>query len=85
MLSSHMNLAAAVLALLTGFPQTFAATSSNPPALNPQLTNTIPDVGGPILYYNGSGPVPAYNLTSPPPAPVTPLNRYIALTCLEEK
>ena len=31
---------------------------SVPPALNPQLTNTIPDDGGPVLYYNGSGDVP---------------------------
>ena len=31
---------------------------STPQALNPQLTNTIPDNGGPVLYYNGSGDVP---------------------------
>jgi len=35
-----------------------AAVRSSPQALNPQLTNTIPDNGGPILHYNGSGPVP---------------------------
>ena len=29
-----------------------------PPALNPQLTNTLNNAGGPTLYYNGSGPVP---------------------------
>ena len=36
----------------------WAATSYTPEALNPQLTNTIGDKGGPTLYYNGSGPVP---------------------------
>ena len=30
------------------------------PALNPKLTDTIPNVGGPTLYYNGSGPVPPF-------------------------
>jgi hypothetical protein len=55
-----------------------AAVSSTPQALNPQLTNTIPDApGGPVLYYNGSGPVPPYNMTSPIPTAVTPLNRYV--------
>ena len=47
--------------------------NSTPEALNPQLTNTIDDKGGPILYYNGSGDVPPYNETSPIPAPFTPL------------
>ncbi|KUJ19694.1 uncharacterized protein LY89DRAFT_580202 [Mollisia scopiformis] len=43
--------------------------SSSPQALNPNLTNTIPNApGGPTLYYNGSGPVPPYNETSPIPA-----------------
>ncbi|MCJ1458766.1 hypothetical protein MMC28_009140 [Mycoblastus sanguinarius] len=50
------------------------AQNSTPQALNPQLTNTIGDKGGPTLYYNGSGPVPPYNETSPIPAPFTPLN-----------
>lgn len=40
-----------------------------------ELTNTIPQgPGGPTLYYDGSGPVPPYNMTSPPPTPITPLN-----------
>jgi hypothetical protein len=78
MLSSNTNLAAIILALSIGVLQAIAAT---PQALNPQLTNTIPDVGGPVLYYNGSGPVPAYNLTSPAPAPITPLNRHVTLIC----
>src|SRR5271170_6781645 len=43
----------------------------NPAAFNPQLTNSIPNVGGPVLYYNGSGPVPPYDSmsTSPPALP----------------
>lgn len=53
----------------------FGATNSTPQALNPKLTNTIDDNGGPTLYYNGSGPVPPYNTTSPPPAPLPALNR----------
>ena len=54
-----------------------AIVDSTPEALNPQLTNTIPDApGGPVLYYNGSGPVPPYNATSPIPTPITPLNGY---------
>ena len=36
------------------------AQNSTPQALNPQLTNTIGDKGGPTLYYNGSGPVPPF-------------------------
>src|ERR1700685_2124496 len=39
----------------------------NPAAFTPQLTNSIPNVGGPVLYYNGSGPVPPYDSTSPNP------------------
>ena len=52
-----------------------AAVNSTSQALNPALTNLIPQAqGGPVLYYNGSGPVPPYNETSPIPAPITPLN-----------
>ena len=36
------------------------ATNSLSEALNPHLTNTVPDNGGPVLYYNGSGPVPPF-------------------------
>ena len=46
------------LALLQYAARTSAATSYTPEALNPKLTNTIGDKGGPTLYYNGSGPVP---------------------------
>lgn len=51
------------------------AINSSPQALNPNLKNTLGDNGGPTLYYNGSGPVPPYNMTSPPPAPLPILNR----------
>lgn len=52
-----------------------ATTNSTPQALNPQLTNIVPNApGGPTLYYNGSGPVPPYNETSPIPTPITPYN-----------
>ena len=46
------------LALLQYAARTSAATNYTPEALNPKLTNTIGDKGGPTLYYNGSGPVP---------------------------
>ena len=48
----------ASLALLKYATQAQAATNYTSEALNPQLTNSIGDKGGPILYYNGSGPVP---------------------------
>jgi len=67
------GISAIVLSLL--IDAVVGATSSTPQALNPKLTNTIGDNGGPILYYNGSGPVPPYNMTSPPPAPLPALNR----------
>ena len=46
------------LALLQYATHALAATNYTSEALNPQLTNTIGDKGGPILYYNGSGSVP---------------------------
>ena len=48
----------ACLALLQYATHGLAATGNTSAALNPKLTNTIGDKGGPILYYNGSGPVP---------------------------
>ena len=48
----------ASLALLQYATYSLAATDYTPEALNPKLTNTIGDKGGPTLYYNGSGPVP---------------------------
>lgn len=48
----------ASLALLQYAKHAATATNYTPQALNPQLTNTIGDKGGPTLYYNGSGPVP---------------------------
>lgn len=68
--SSALALAASVSVAIS------AETNSTPEALNPQLTNTVHEpAGAPVLYYNGSGPVPAYNLTSPIPTPITPFNR----------
>lgn len=51
-----------------------ATLKSSPEALDPYPKNKI-DVGGPTLYYNGSGPVPPYNETSPPPEPFTPFKK----------
>ena len=56
-----------------------SSNGTNPAALNPQLTTTFPLNGGPELYYNGSGPVPPYNQTSPLPVPITPLNSTSAI------
>ena len=50
----------ASLALLQYATHGLAATNYTKEALNPQLTNTIGDKGGPTLYYNGSGPVPPW-------------------------
>ena len=47
--------------------------TTTPESLNPDLRNTIGNKGGPILYYNGSGPVPPYDETSPTPGPFTHL------------
>ena len=48
----------ASLALLQYATHAVATTNYTSDALNPQLTNSIGDKGGPTLYYNGSGPVP---------------------------
>lgn len=48
----------ASLALLQYATHASAGTNYTSQALDPQLTNTIGDKGGPTLYYNGSGPVP---------------------------
>ncbi|KIW96077.1 uncharacterized protein Z519_03143 [Cladophialophora bantiana CBS 173.52] len=49
-----------------------APLAGSPEALNPKLTNIIgKDVI--TLYYNGTGPVPAYDKKSPLPEPITPL------------
>lgn len=74
----HAIIGFAVMALLNIHQLVLGAVNSSSQALNPQLTNTIPNApGGPILYYNGSGPVPPYNMTSPIPAPISPINRYV--------
>lgn len=46
------------------------------PAFNATLHNIVPQApGGPVLFYNGSGPVPPINELSPTPAPL-PALRY---------
>lgn len=50
------------LVLVHLLPYALAAVNSTPQALNPDLKNTIGDNGGPVLYYNGSGPVPPFVL-----------------------
>ena len=50
----------------------------NPAAFDPLLNNSIPNVGGPVLYYNGSGPVPPYNSSTPSP-PSLPALTYSPL------
>ena len=84
---AQASLRAAIICLNMGFSaititllvsqyafQSHAKVNATSEALNPDLENTIGDKGGPTLYYNGSGPVPPYNMTSPIPAPFTPLN-----------
>src|SRR5665213_436164 len=56
--------------LLAGLTSLVGATS---PALNPYNQNTI-DNSSITLYYNGTGPVPAYDLKSPLPDPITPFS-----------
>ncbi|KAI9815935.1 MAG: hypothetical protein M1827_001927 [Pycnora praestabilis] len=69
----HFTFVAAV-SLLSLINNAAAATNYTSQALNTQDTNTIPDNGGPTLYYNGSGPVPPENETSPIPLPLDPLS-----------
>lgn len=52
----------------------FSSVSAQSAALNENLTNTIPNLSGPVLYYNGSGPVPSINVTSPEPEPLVSLS-----------
>lgn len=53
-----------------------AAIDSSAQALNGANFNLVSQApGGPLLYYNGTGNVPAYNLTSPDPVPITPTSR----------
>jgi sphingomyelin phosphodiesterase len=72
-----------VLALLGAFESVTyvrAATNYTPEALDPALTNKYASNGaGPVLYYNGSGPVPGESLLSPIPSPITPLNSSKAI------
>lgn len=73
MMFRFCGVGALALSLLTD--AVVGAIVSTPQALDPNLTNIISDNGGPKFYYNGSGPVPPYNATSPPPAPLPALNR----------
>jgi sphingomyelin phosphodiesterase len=50
------------------------ATNATAEALNTTNTNLVPNLSGPVLYYNGTGPVPSYDVVSPSPAPITPIN-----------
>jgi len=45
-------------------------------ALDKDLTNTVPNLSGPVLYYNGSGPVPGIETLSPEPAPLPSLKYF---------
>lgn len=56
-------------ALLAHVPFTCAVT---PQALNPYNKNIV-DNNTVTLYYNGTGPVPAYDLKSPKPKAIPPL------------
>lgn len=44
-------------------------------ALDPNLSNTIPNLSGPRLYYNGSGPTPNETTYSPLPDPLPRLSQ----------
>lgn len=62
-----------LLGILAALPACLhPAWASTPQALNPYNQNTI-DNDTITLYYNGTGPVPGYNLKSPIPKPITPL------------
>jgi sphingomyelin phosphodiesterase len=64
-----------VLPVSSLFQGSNASVNSTSQAVKPELLNNIPQApGGPIMYYDGSGPVPPYNETSPIPMPITPLN-----------
>ncbi|KAH0843692.1 hypothetical protein AYO21_05478 [Fonsecaea monophora] len=66
----HTSLVTAAFATSPASAQ--APLAGSPEALNPKLTNIIAeDVIK--LYYNGSGPVPAYDKGSPLPEAITPL------------
>ena len=60
--------------LLSSAALVLGATNATAQALNTTNTNIIPNLSGPVLYYNGTGPVPAYEVVSPLPPAITPLN-----------
>ncbi|KIX93449.1 uncharacterized protein Z520_10868 [Fonsecaea multimorphosa CBS 102226] len=65
----HTSLVTAAFA--TSHVSAQAPLAGSPEALDPKLTNTI---GKDVikLYYNGTGPVPAYDKKTPLPEPITP-------------
>lgn len=69
------NMKVKCLSCATVLLSTATVQAATPQALNTSNVAGIPNPGGPIFYYNGTGDVPPYNLTSPDPIPITPLNR----------
>ena len=53
--------------------------------LDKNLTNTVPNGSGPVLYYNGSGPVPGIDVLSPEPEPLHALRSACSFTCSRGK
>ncbi|KAK4554054.1 hypothetical protein LTR86_008895 [Recurvomyces mirabilis] len=47
--------------------------------------NTIPNLGGPVLYYNGTGPVPGIDIISPLPVPLPNLTSYEAMNAVVQE
>ncbi|KAJ9602535.1 hypothetical protein H2200_013078 [Cladophialophora chaetospira] len=65
-----------------------SAVNATSEALNKTNTNLVSNfnafanIEGPVLYYNGTGPVPAYDVISPVPPPITPINSNSILETL---
>lgn len=75
-LQSTMRFSCVTCATVLSGTLALAATNSTPQALNTTNTNLIAQApGGPVLYYNGTGDVPGYQLSSPDPTPITPITR----------
>ncbi|KAJ9660700.1 hypothetical protein H2198_002443 [Neophaeococcomyces mojaviensis] len=56
-----------------------ASVNATPQALNTSNVASIPNPGGPIHYYNATGDTPSYQLNSPDPVAITPLNSTSAV------
>ena len=61
------------LACSTSQAMAQAIINASIPAYNPRLNNTLDQGVGPVLYYNGSGDVPALYTLSPIPDPLPAL------------